>query len=70
MKSKKRVAKKKKTKAKVKRVRLTPAAIVEVSAPKNIVPVVMANPDKGVVKIIPVPVTKLSDKTWFDRWFG
>lgn len=70
MKRKKRVAKKKKTKAKVKRVRLTPAAIVEISAPKNLVPVVVADPNKGIVKIIPVPATKLRDKTWRERWFG
>lgn len=59
-----------KSKPKVKRVKLTPTAVIEVVVPKAYVPVAVTDPDKGVVKIIPVPAAKLRDKTWLERWFG
>lgn len=62
---KKRSRKAKKTKVvkpKIKVVKLAPATVLHVAVPKTLVPVVVPQPDIGVVAIVPVPKAK---RTWW-----
>lgn len=69
---KKHKAKKiKKAKArKIKTVKLTPDTALKIVVPKDVVPSVIADPVTGGVHVFPIPVKKIKQPGWFERWFG
>lgn len=50
----------------VRKVALPKAGVVRVVVPKGVVPTIVADPAKGIVEIVPVPVKK----TWWQTVMG
>lgn len=58
---------KKRSVAKVKRVKLTAQTVLVVQAPKGITPAIVPDPSRNAVEIVPVQVKQ---KNWWERTFG
>lgn len=56
-------------KPKIKKVVLTPATVLQVVVPKDIVPVVAQDPEARTVEIVPVPRSH-QRKSWWDSFWG
>lgn len=63
---KKRAKVSKRKPVKIKKVALPKAGVVRVLVPQGVVPTIVADPQKGIVEIVPVPVKK----TWWQSVWG
>jgi len=55
---------------KVKTVNLTKDTIVQVQPAKGVAPLIVPDPVKGTLAIIPVTEAKIKDRSWVDRLLG
>jgi hypothetical protein len=56
-------------KPKIKKIKLTPATVLQVVVPKDIVPVVAQDPEARTVEIVSVPRSH-QRKSWWESFWG
>lgn len=66
MKKRTKVSKRKPKPVKIKKVVLPKTGVVRVLVPQGVLPTIVADPRKGIVEIVPVPVKR----TWWQSFIG